>query len=113
MYRKPSTRSGLPVRARKPATRGRFGGVESYRVRLMKYADTKKDAALMTNATCLPATAVTRPPTEAPIASIADQAALARAFAGINSAADVMLGIVAVLAGSKNADAETVRAITT
>jgi len=32
---------------------------------------------------------------------------------GINSAADVMLGIVAVLAGSKNADAETVRAITT
>src|SRR5262245_56832156 len=113
MWRKPSTRSGIPVSARKPATRGIVGGVESYLVRLMKKADTKNDAALTTNATFRPATAVTRPPIEAPIASIADHAALDRALAGINSAADVTLGIVAVLAGSKKADAETVRDMTT
>src|SRR5262245_9393315 len=112
MYRKPSTRSGMPVSARNPVTRGMLGGVESYRVRLMKKADTKKDAAFTTNATFLPARAVTRPPTDAPIASIADHAALERALAGINSAADVRFGIVAVLAGSKNADAETVRDMT-
>ena len=56
---------------------------------------------------------MTRPPTEAPIASIADQVALDSALAGISSSADVMLGIVAVRAGSKNADAETASAITT
>ena len=73
----------------------------------MKYADAKNDAALMTNATLRPATAVTRPPIDAPIASIADQVALDSALAGISSSADVMFGIVAVRAGSKNAWAPT------
>ena len=42
------------------------GGVELNRVRLMKIADTKNEAALMTNATLRPESAVTRPPIEAP-----------------------------------------------
>lgn len=67
----------------------------------------------MTNATSRPATAVTSPPTDAPIASIADHVALATAFAGISSSADVMFGMVATRAGSKNACAETLSAITT
>src|SRR5436190_178636 len=79
----------------------------------MQYADTKNDAALIVNAMLRPATAVTRPPTDAPAASIADQVAADSAFAGSSSSALVMLGIVAVRAGSKNADAETVSAITT
>ena len=67
----------------------------------------------MTNATSRPNAAVTRPPTDAPMASIADQVAADKAFAGSSSAADVTLGIVAVRAGSKNADAATTSAITT
>lgn len=79
----------------------------------MKTADAKNDNALARKATFRPATAVTRPPTDAPIASIADHMAADRALAGSSSSADVMLGIVAVRAGSKKADALTVRAMTT
>ena len=79
----------------------------------MKTAETKKDAEFRTNATFRPESAVTNPPTEAPIASMADQVALESALAGISSSADVMLGIVAVRAGSKNACAETHTAVTT
>ena len=46
-------------------------------------------------------------------ASIADHVALDSALAGSSSSADVMLGIVAVRAGSKNACADTVSAMTT
>src|SRR5437867_1177150 len=79
---------------------------------MMKKADQKNDAALMANATLRPATAVTMPPTDAPTASMADHVALASALAGNSSSSVVILGIVAVLAGSKNAEADTVRAIT-
>ena len=51
-------------------------------MRPMNHAEAKNDAAFTTNATFRPAIAVTRPPTEAPMASIADQVALANAFAG-------------------------------
>src|SRR5436190_10840541 len=84
-----------------------------YWIFLMKRADAKKDAALISKAILRPATAVTTPPTDAPIASMADHIALASALAGINSSALVKLGMIAVRAGSKNADAETVSAITT
>ncbi len=109
----PSTRSVIPVMAAKPAGRGTDAGVESYRVRPMKSAEQKNDAAFRPNATLRPATAVTMPPTDAPIASMADLVALDSAFAGSSSSALVMLGIVAVRAGSKNAWAPTVSAITT
>ena len=56
-----------------------------------------------------PASAVTRPPIDAPRASIADQVALDSALAGSSSSADVTFGIVAVRAGSKNACAPTVQ----
>ena len=79
----------------------------------MKAADTKNDSALTANATCWPKSAVTTPPSDAPMASIADQVALASALAGTSSSGDVMFGMVAVRAGSKNAVAETVSAITT
>src|SRR5207248_426598 len=82
-------------------------------VRARKIADAKNDAALITNATSRPSHAVTRPPTDAPIASIADHVAADSALAGINSWGDVMLGIVDVRAGSKNADALIVKAVTT
>src|SRR5688572_24318269 len=98
-------RSVRPTNAAKPDGRATAGGVASYRVRAMKYADAKNDKALMTNATFRPATAATSPPTDAPTASIADHIAADSALAGISSSADVMFGIVAVRAGSKNADA--------
>ena len=79
----------------------------------MKKADQKNDAALIPNATLRPARAVTRPPIDAPAASIADQVAADSALAGSSSSSDVMFGIVAVRAGSKNAVAATVSAITT
>ena len=78
----------------------------------MKTAEAKKDSAFRAKAMLRPAAAVTRPPTDAPIASIADQVAAASALAGNNSSADVIFGIVAVRAGSKNAEAATVHAIT-
>src|SRR6185295_10492792 len=106
-------RSVSPVTASRPISLGAAGGVESYRVRPMKYAEVKNDAALTANATLRPASAVTRPPIDAPIASIADQVALDSALAGISSSADVMLGIVAVRAGSKKPCAPTMKAITT
>ena len=65
------------------------------------------------NATFRPNTAVTSPPIDAPIASIADQVALDSALAGRSSSGAVTLGIVAVRAGSKNACADTVSAVTT
>src|SRR4051812_6627882 len=102
----------MPVSAKSPATGGDGRGVESNRVWLMKYADAKNDAALIANATLRPAIAVPSPPTEAPTASIADHVALATAFAGISSSAEVMLGIVATRAGSKKACADTLSAIT-
>src|SRR6266496_2064778 len=101
----------MPVSAANPLARGTTGGVASYRVAPMNTADAKNDRALTANATLRPATAVTSPPTEAPIASIADHVAADSAFAGSSSSRDVMLGIVAVRAGSKNADALTVNAI--
>ena len=67
----------------------------------------------MANATSRPAIAVTTPPTDAPIASMADQVALDSALAGSSSSAVVKLGMIAVRAGSKNAAAATVSAITT
>ncbi len=79
----------------------------------MKKADAKYDTAFMAKATLRPATAVTTPPSDAPMASIAAHVALASAFAGSSSAADVMFGMVAVRAGSKNPDAAIVSAITT
>ncbi len=79
----------------------------------MKSAEKKNEAALTTNATSRPNAAVTTPPTEAPMASMADHVAAESALAGSSSWADVMFGIVAVRAGSKNADAATESAITT
>jgi len=79
----------------------------------MNPADQKNEAALIANATLRPAMAVTTPPIDAPIASIADQVALERALAGNSSWSDVTFGIVAVRAGSKNADADIVNAMTT
>src|SRR3954454_18448534 len=108
-----SHKSVSPVSASSPTAGAFAGAADANRVLLMKYADTKKDSALITNATFRPATAVTIPPTEAPMASIADQVALATALAGISSSALVMFGMVDVRAGSKNACAETASAITT
>ena len=65
------------------------------------------------NATFRPNAAVTRPPIDAPSASIADQVALDSALAGRSSSGAVMLGIVAVRAGSKKACADTVSAVMT
>ncbi len=79
----------------------------------MKNADAKNDSAFTTNATLRPASAVTRPPIDAPSASIADQVALDSALAGSRSSGAVTLGMVAVRAGSKNACAPTATAITT
>ena len=93
-------------RRRRPASSRSASGDEVARTR-------RTTRALTTNATLRPASAVTRPPIDAPIASIADQVALDSALAGISSSADVMLGIVAVRAGSKNACAPTMSAITT
>src|SRR5438093_7809617 len=103
----------MPVSGRKPDSIGAGGGAESHCVRAMKNADATNDRALTTNATFRPAIAVTMPPTDAPSASIADHVALESAFAGRSSPADVTLGIVAVRAGSKNACAPTITAITT
>src|SRR5262245_29896340 len=103
----------MPVSASQPVSGAAGGGVESYRVWAMKYDDTKNERALITNATLRPAIAVTMPPIDAPSASIADQVALDSVLAGISSRSDVMFGIVAVRAGSKNDVAETVMAITT
>src|SRR5689334_16420282 len=103
----------MPMNAAIPAGGGPALRVGVYSVRRMKIADAKKEAALISKATLRPATAVTRPPSDAPIASIADHMALDNAFAGINSSAVVKLGMIAVRAGSKNADADTVSAITT
>src|SRR5882672_5961146 len=103
----------MPVSASRPSDRPAIAGVAAYRVSPRKYAEMKKDAALIANAMFRPATAVTRPPIEAPAASIADHVAAESALAGSSSSSDVMLGMVAVRAGSKNADALTVNAITT
>src|SRR5204863_2421177 len=78
----------------------------------MKIAETKNDAELTTNATSRPKTAVTMPPTDAPTASMADHVALDNALAGSSSSPVVTFGIVAVLAGSKNACAMTAIAVT-
>ena len=77
----------MPVSASQPSGFGAAAGVASYRVRAMKYADAKNDSALTTNATLRPASAVTRPPIDAPSASIADQVALDSALAGSSSSA--------------------------
>src|SRR5581483_5881567 len=112
-YRAPSIRSVMPVSCANPFGAGRTSGVESYRVMRIAPADQKNDSALIVKATLRPKTAVTRPPIDAPAASIADHSALDSAFAGSSSSADVTFGIVAVRAGSKNAEAQTVSAITT
>src|SRR5476649_2093565 len=106
-------RSVIPVSARMPSGFGVAAGVASYRVCAMKYADAKNESALTMNAMFRPASAVTRPPIDAPSASIADQVALDSALADNRSSGAVMLGIVAVRAGSKNAWAPTATAITT
>src|SRR5947207_1802714 len=82
----------------------------TYRINAMNSAETKKDTEFTTKATLRPNTAVTRPPTDAQIASMADHVALDSALAGNNSSSLVILGIVAVRAGSKNACAATVSA---
>jgi len=81
-------------------------------MRPMKNADAKNDAALIANATFLPAIIVTMPPADAPSASIADHVALESALAGNSSSAVVRFGMIAVRAGSKKAAAVTVNAIT-
>src|SRR5215831_18474741 len=96
-----------------PRSGCRAAGVASYRVDAMNNAEAKKESALMTNARFRPKTADTRPPSDAPIASMADHVALERAFAGNSSSGDVTFGIVAVRAGSKKACAPTVSAVTT
>src|SRR5206468_11226576 len=106
-------RSDAPVSAAMPDRNPDRALDDWYRVFLMNRADAKKDAALISKATLRPATAVTTPPTDAPIASMADHIALASALACISSSAVVKLGMIAVRACSKNADAETVSAITT
>src|SRR5436190_21169779 len=111
MYRKPSMRSVKPVSAVGQDADEAIGA-GWYRVRPMKKAETKNDAALIAKATFRPASAVTTPPTDAPIASMADHVALDSALAGSSSSAVVKLGIIAVRAGSKNAAALTVNAIT-
>src|SRR5262245_27631566 len=103
----------LPRASADVAKSGVATGVESNRVFARQIAEQKNDAALTTNATSRPNAAVTRPPTDAPMASIADHVAADKAFAGSSTSADVTLGIVAVRAGSKNADAATTNAITT
>src|SRR3954471_6850600 len=103
----------MPVRSIMRVRAGRTAGVASYRVAAMKSADTKNDSELTMNATSRPKTAVTTPPTDAPMASIADHVALDNALAGSSSWADVMFGMVAVRAGSKKACAETAIAVTT
>ncbi len=72
-----------------------------------------RGAAFTAKATLRPAAAVTTPPSDAPMASMADHVALESALAGTSSSADVRFGIVAVRAGSKNAEPATVKAITT
>src|SRR3954453_22368999 len=103
----------MPVTAAIPRSGGRLAGVASYRVAAMNRQDTKNDAALTVNATFLPNTAVTSPPIDAPSASIADHVALDSALAGNSSSGAVMLGMVAVRAGSKKACADTVSAVMT
>ena len=100
--------------AARPCGGGRAGGVASYRVARDEEArreerrgvDDERDVA------------AGEPPSPGRrsrrrCASIADQVALDSALAGSSSSADVMFGIVAVRAGSKNACAATVSAITT
>src|SRR5262245_56378208 len=108
----PSIKSGMPVIAARPAARSALGGVELKRVCVMNNAETKKEAAFNTNATLRPESAVTRPPIDAPAASMADHVALDSALAGMSSSFDVTFGIVAVRAGSKNACADTHTAVT-
>src|ERR1044071_1258591 len=103
----------MPVIAMKLSSRGRVGGAASNRVIAMNIAEVKNDAELTTNAASRPNTAVTTPPIDAPIASIADHVALASAFAGTSWSAVVPFGIVAVRAGSKNAVAATAAPVTT
>src|SRR6476660_4229468 len=103
----------MPEICAKPCRGSVCGGLASYRVRPMQYADQKNEAALMMKAMSRPKTAVASPPTDAPMASMADQVALDTAFAGSSSSAVVTFGIVAVRAGSKNPDAAIVHAITT
>ena len=109
----PSTRSEIPVIAARPRSGDRpAGGFASYRVRPMNSADAKNDAALIANATSRPSATVISPPIDAPTASMADHVALESALAGNSSSDEVMLGIVAVRAGSKKAEADTVSAMT-
>src|SRR5215212_4727284 len=96
-----------------PSGFGVADGVASYRVCARNHAEAKNDSALTTNAALRPASAVTRPPIDAPSASIAAQVALDSALAGSSSSAVVTLGMVAVRAGSKNACAPTAIVITT
>src|SRR5437764_755527 len=103
----------MPMKAAIPAGGSAAVRIRRYSILRMKIADAKKEAALISKAMLRPAMAVTSPPSDAPIASIADHIALDNAFAGINSSAVVKLGMIAVRAGSKNADAHTVSAITT
>src|SRR4029450_6797801 len=106
-------RSVIPVSARMPSGFGAAAGVALYRVCARNHADAKNDSALTTKAVLRPASAVTRPPIDAPSASIAAQVALDSALAGSSSSGVVTLGIVAVRAGSKEGCAPTAIVITT
>ena len=111
-YRMPSTRSPRPVSDAHPAGRFTSGGSALNDVRAMMTADARKDTAFTRNATLRPNSAVTTPPTPAPIASIADHVALDSALAVSSCARVVTFGITAVRAGSKKAVSDTTAPIT-
>ena len=67
----------------------------------------------MRNAASRPSDAATTPPSDAPIASIADQVPVDTALAETRSSRRTIDGTVADRAGSKNPDAPTVTAVTT
>ena len=77
----PSSKSVAPVQVPSPAAGFVRGGSAANRVLAMTTADTKNDSAFTRNAVSRPNTAVTMPPTLAPMASMADQVALESAFA--------------------------------
>ena len=79
----------------------------------MKNADAKNDAEFSTNAVSRPHTAATTPPSEAPIASIADHVPVETALAATSWCRGTMSGTVDDRAGSKKPDAPTVTAVTT
>ncbi len=77
------------------------------RILAIMNADRKNDAELRMNVTLRPNAAATRPPIDAPSASITDQVPVDSALAVTRSSRATTAGIVADLAGSKNPVADT------